>query len=260
MKIVGAYALQCFVKLSMLLSKSSCSASITSLANCCACCVTSQPQNQITSTIARSNSNTRSSTYHKNTVDPIHIKTFFRSPQGMHCNDTMDVLEQCWVYLDGLQTCSERFLQGTTSSWLFVQNSQAWICYTRENSTSEHEGLSPNPLQSLFKPLGQSPKSCHFSCVHHRAPQNVTLTLKGLTTYSHSSTRNHINEIEEKTPQQHFEVSTKTFMAITFWESLKTCTFIMNSSNELPWLPTDFISFQTAKNIQQDWNAEASVK
>lgn len=29
-------------------------------------------------------------------------------------------------------TCSSRFLHGTNSSWLFVQNSHAWICFSRK--------------------------------------------------------------------------------------------------------------------------------
>lgn len=40
---MDTYSLQCLVKFSMLLSKFSCSASITRLANCCACCATSHP-------------------------------------------------------------------------------------------------------------------------------------------------------------------------------------------------------------------------
>ncbi len=50
---MDTYSLQCLVKFSMLLSKFSCSASITRLANCCACCATSHPtvKNQTSKTL-----------------------------------------------------------------------------------------------------------------------------------------------------------------------------------------------------------------
>ncbi len=67
----------------------------------------------------------------------------------------------------------------------------------------------------------------------------------------------HIHEIVEEPPQQHFKgdnsvSSSKTrsnmtsiSMVITLWVSLtmyQTITFIMNSSDKLPWLSTDVIS------------------
>jgi hypothetical protein len=54
-----------------------------------------------------------------------------------------------------------------------------------------------------------------------------------------------INETAEKSPHRHFGGNVTRSAVITFWESLTTCqtvTFLKNSSDELPWLPSDFIS------------------
>jgi len=57
----------------------------------------------------------------------------------------------------------------------------------------------------------------------------------------------HTYLIPKKPPQQQFDGNMRTSAVITSWELLTKCqtiTFIMNSSDELQWLPIDFISSQ----------------
>jgi hypothetical protein len=82
-------------------------------------------------------------------------------------------------------------------------------------------------------------------------------------------TRPKKHEIVQKTPQQNFEGNQefcqfhqnqtdmiRMSVVITLWVSLakyQTITFIVNSSDELPWLPIDFISTQQwAPKVTQD--------
>jgi hypothetical protein len=57
----------------------------------------------------------------------------------------------------------------------------------------------------------------------------------------------HIYDTAEKSPQQQFEGNMTMSAVITLWELLTKCqttTFIMNNSDKLTWLPTDFITSQ----------------
>ncbi len=60
-------------------------------------------------------------------------------------------------------------------------------------------------------------------------------------------------ETAKETPQQQFEpITTWVRAVITSWESLTKCltiTFKTNSSNDLPWLSTDFINNMNIKNL-----------
>jgi hypothetical protein len=57
--------------------------------------------------------------------------------------------------------------------------------------------------------------------------------------------KTYIYDNGDTSPKQQFEANMTKNAVITLWELLRKCqgiTFIMNSSNKLPWPPTDFSS------------------
>jgi hypothetical protein len=95
--------------------------------------------------------------------------------------------------------------------------------------------------RSLFKPMlrKNSTTGFSFSSTFNVSTYHVPLTHQMLD-------KLYIYEITEKS-LKHFENNMTFIAVITLWELLTNCqtlTFIMNSSDKLSWLPTDFISCQ----------------
>ncbi len=100
--------------------------------------------------------------------------------------------------------------------------------------------------------LGWIQRQVQIECNSHHEHVGIICKIKWLAPILlHIILATHyLYEIAEKSPQ-HIEGKTTLSAVITLWVSptkRQTITIIRNSSDELPWLLTDFISTQLAKH------------
>jgi hypothetical protein len=149
-------------------------------------------------------------------------------------------------------------------------------CWLRQWPPSEGDCKRPPSMSMGMDPRSSSSGEGSFSCSVDKARQSSGLhspksesfmcpclsnnKLSGLMSLVHSimpvqptketdqkrlqTERRYISEVAEKSSQQQFGFTMTMSSVITLWELLIKCqtiTFITNSSDKQPWLPTDFI-------------------